>query len=783
VSSSGSSRPSAFRLVGALLLAFFALLLLAGCGGESLEFEDPFRVDPEQLSGGDDPSQYPARGMQFIEDPSGELSFNEVRALPEDRWRNSDARSPGFGFTRSAVWARVRFHNPHDERLLLYLQENYALVDSLDLYVPVSASGDGGDETAEDEAERVGGYRRIAAGDALPFSERPLDLYADFVFPVELAPGTSGYYYIRQQTTSANNFHYQLWKREQLERRHFYEAQAFWLFMGVFLAMAAYNLLLFAFTRDWNYFHYAGFVLSFFFVAMTQTGVGYQLFWPDSPRWANHSVPLMLFLVNIFGPAFGLTMLEVRKYAPRLRIVLLVLSGAGVAGTLFCLGMHFTADGISLLYLEATLIAAVLSVLALLFIAGAGVYLAIRRVRAAYIYLVAWGAVFLGTGLFVARVFGWITEASFVTENGYYIGMALQMILLAIGLADRLNLFRRQSETLNAELQQSLDRSAEEVARITRMADNAAKEARSARDIARAMNQSISEFIQAAGAQASSSEEASAAAEQMEAASEGVSKRVEEQTRNIGDADQGLKSLREALDRLGEAMQELNNLSTESYNEGRDLGQAAERLGDSIFRVQNRAREIGDIVGIIDEISDRTNLLSLNASIEAARAGAAGRGFAVVAAEVSRLADQTAENTNNIKNLIEENRTDVESSASEARRAREMVRLIQSYLERMNKGTDQVGDLLGNQDAEFRSLAESMQGVTALSSEIEASSGEQKRTASEISRAVVELSQRAQDILNGANQLQAQQEKLEQLAASLESEANSLEEREQAKSR
>ncbi len=75
-------------------------------------------------------------------------------------------------------------------------------------------------------------------------------------------------------------------------------------------------------------------------------------------------------------------------------------------------------------------------------------------------------------------------------------------------------------------------------------------------------------------------------------------------------------------------------------------------LGAEILEVEARSKEIQGIIGVINSIAEQTNLLSLNASIEAARAGEAGRGFAVVADEIRKLAEQSKESANQIRNII-----------------------------------------------------------------------------------------------------------------------------------
>ena len=83
-----------------------------------------------------------------------------------------------------------------------------------------------------------------------------------------------------------------------------------------------------------------------------------------------------------------------------------------------------------------------------------------------------------------------------------------------------------------------------------------------------------------------------------------------------------------------------------------NISNAASSLEEKISELNSGAEKIGVIVSVIDDISEQTALLSLNAAIEAARAGEAGRGFAVVADEVRKLADKTTKSTNEIKEMV-----------------------------------------------------------------------------------------------------------------------------------
>jgi methyl-accepting chemotaxis protein len=212
---------------------------------------------------------------------------------------------------------------------------------------------------------------------------------------------------------------------------------------------------------------------------------------------------------------------------------------------------------------------------------------------------------------------------------------------------------------------------------------------------------------------AANAEQMTTGAGEISHAADDLSRRTEHQAATLEETAAALDELTATVKRTADGAQQANTAVVKARSDAESSGEIVHQAVEAMSGIDQSAQQIGQIIGVIDEIAFQTNLLALNAGVEAARAGEAGKGFAVVATEVRGLAQRSAEAAKEIKTLIS-------TSAAQVK-----------------QGVDLVGQTGEALDRIVAQVAE----VSGLVSEITASAQEQATGLVEVNAAITQMDQ------------------------------------------
>lgn len=229
-------------------------------------------------------------------------------------------------------------------------------------------------------------------------------------------------------------------------------------------------------------------------------------------------------------------------------------------------------------------------------------------------------------------------------------------------------------------------------------------------------------------------------------ATDEVTRSVDEMFSSVQNVAQNASSAADAAKEADAEAKAGRSVVTQSVESINDLAGEVERAANVISKLEADTENVGTILDVIKGIAEQTNLLALNAAIEAARAGEQGRGFAVVADEVRTLASRTQDSTQEIQRVIEELQTAAQSAAE-----------VMSHSQEQAKASVEQA---AKTDASLATITEKVGSITQMNTEIASATGEQEKVSNDIKTNVEGIRSNADAAVKNVQEVEAASESL-----------------------
>jgi methyl-accepting chemotaxis protein len=273
-------------------------------------------------------------------------------------------------------------------------------------------------------------------------------------------------------------------------------------------------------------------------------------------------------------------------------------------------------------------------------------------------------------------------------------------------------------------------------------------------DALRKVSEAVSATASASSQISSSTEEMAAGAQEQTSQAGDVASAVEQMTSTILENSKNASAAAETAKRARVSAEQGGKVVDDTVTGMKRIAGVVNQSAETVKELGKSSDQIGEIIGVIDDIADQTNLLALNAAIEAARAGEQGRGFAVVADEVRKLAERTTKATKEIAGMIKKIQSDTMGAVKS-----------------MEEGTKEVErgiELADKAGVSLKEIVGVSQKVTDMVTQIAAASEEQSSASEQISKNVEGISKVTSETAQGTQQIARAAEDLNRLTENLQ---------------
>ena len=367
--------------------------------------------------------------LDILEDPQGEWTITDiVTAKMSEQFVASTETAPLLEQTESVYWLRFRFRSRFEESRRWLLQLWSRSIAEVAVFLPLAE----------------GKFERRETGASLPFANRDVS-YRSFVFRLTSHPMDQSIIYLRLKLHGATSAGMTLWNPDRFWRKVDKENFVWGIIYGVLLLAILYNSLLFVALKDSSYLFYVLFTFFLGLQYLINDGFAYQYLWPRWVWWNNNGEIFIGSLLYLSFLLFTRTFLHTRNFAPVFDKIILALAALFVV---IIVPRFFFPSSI---YLALQWPIPILVIIV-------GILFWIRGHRPARFFVLAWAAYLVVSVASLINEISGLSESSlisFITRYGGHLAALLNVILLSLALADRVNVMRDEKEEAQFQALQS----------------------------------------------------------------------------------------------------------------------------------------------------------------------------------------------------------------------------------------------------------------------------------------------------------------------------------------
>jgi signal transduction histidine kinase/ActR/RegA family two-component response regulator len=291
--------------------------------------------------------------------------------------------------------------------------------------------------------------------------------------------------YLRIVSQSSMRIPLKIWHSDAFLTHVNQEELALGLYYGLMLAMAIYNLFIYFNIKQKSYLYYVFYVVFFTLLQMSLDGLSYEYLWPGSPVWANQSIPFLIGAGFFWGLLFTQEFIKIRRFTPIMNRLMTAWVGLS-----------------ALLMLAAVWLDYAVSIKFGILIAVSGPIVAfatttrcvMKGSRRALFVVAAFGLFLIGM-IITALIAAGVIPSSPQFESTLQVTSAVQVLILSLGLADRINIIRKQAEDSEEQLLITNEELQGYQQNLTQLVDSRTEELNAAKEAAEAANKSKTEFL------------------------------------------------------------------------------------------------------------------------------------------------------------------------------------------------------------------------------------------------------------------------------------------------